>query len=628
MVYNANNHTAGKMTRSQAILSDVIHHMKYAKYQEEKARREIYVETVDRNKNMHISQYPHLTDLIIEAYDPVYEKNSLPSMRSLQFGGPAILKNPARMYNCSSVAVNNLSVFSEVFFLLLSGAGVGYSIQTHHVRQLPPINKGSGRRRFLVPDTIEGWAMAVDAMVGHLFRAQPFPVYDFSDIREQGTPLRTSGGKAPGPEPLAEALHSFYLAFKRLNNGDKARPIHCHRGMCRLAIAVLSGGIRRSSFVALFSRDDMEMMTCKSGEWWKQYPEYRCANNSVVLHRRNTSERDFWEIWKIVADGGSGEPGIFWTHDYEMLSNPCMEISIPDMGLCNLVEINAATLKNQKDLNHRARMAARIATLQASYTDFHYLRYGWIENARRDALIGVSLTGIAGGNAMDLDLRMGAQAVLEENEYMANQLGINRAARATTVKPAGTTSLVFGCSSGIHPYWDDFYIRRITVGKHEPIYELLCEAVPELIEDSVSKPILEAKLSVPIKAPDGATTREEGPFELLERVKKVYREWILPGHRRGPNTNNISCTVNIRPDEWDDVGKWMWNNAHSYAALSVLPFDGGNYLQAPHETISEETYLEMSKHLKSLDLTSLLEFGDNTNLSGELACSGGMCIVT
>mgnify|MGYP001315223131 CR=1 FL=1 len=281
-------------------------------------------------------------------------------------------------------------------------------------------------------------------------------------------------------------------------------------------------------------------------------------------------------------------------------------------------------MENQEDLNDRVKAATFIGTLQASYTDFHYLRDVWRRTTERDALIGVSMTGVASGAVLDLDMKSAAAVVKKENERVAELIGINKAARTTCVKPAGTTSLTLGTSSGIHAWHNDYYIRRIRVKKNEPIYTYLSINHPALIEDDVMDED-GAVISVPQKAPEGAIMRTESPFQLLERVKKVATEWIKTGHRSGNNSHNVSATISLRDHEWEAAGNWMWDNKDYYNGLSVLPYDGGSYTQAPFEDITKEKYEEMMTSLESVDLTEIHETEDETDLKGELACAGGSC---
>ena len=615
------------MELASEILSDITVHMKYARYLSDKYRRETFEELVDRNKAMHIKKYPHLRDEIEAAYEYVYNKKVLPSMRSMQFGGKPIEVAPNRIFNCAYMPIDDVRAFGEAMFLLLGGTGVGYSVQTHHVEQLPEINKPNGKRtyRYLVSDSIEGWADAVKALVTSYFRGTSKLRFDFSDIRPKGSRLVTSGGKAPGPQPLRECLVKLEGMLEAKENGDKLRPIEVHDMVCHIADAVLAGGIRRAALISLFSADDDEMIAAKAGSWWETDPQRGRANNSIVLMRHIVTKEFFMDLWARVKASGAGEPGFYFTFDKDWGTNPCCEIALRPYQFCNLTEVNVSNVDTQEEYEARVKAAAFIGTLQASYTDFHYLRPVWQRNTEKDALIGVSMTGIASGNVLKLDMKAGAKIVKQENKRVAELLGINPAARTTCVKPAGTTSLTLGTSSGIHAWHNDHYIRRIRVGKNEPIYEYLSTAHPELIEDEYFRPHYTAVISAPQRAPEGAITRAESAIEMLERVKKVSTEWVRTGHWKGQNTHNVSATVTIKEDEWAEVGEWMWENRSCYNGLSVLPHSDHTYVQAPFEDCDEATYNEMMKSLANIDLTNVVETQDNTDLQGELACAGGAC---
>ena len=609
------------------ILSEITTFMKYSKYLPEKQRRENWKELVDRNKEMHLEKFPQLRDEIETAYTFVYDKKILPSMRSLQFAGKPIAINNARLYNCCFLPIDHVDAFSEVMFLLLSGTGVGYSVQRYHVENLPEINKPTKSRRYLVGDSIEGWADAVKVLVTAYMKGKALPVYDFSDVRPKGAMLLTSGGKAPGPEPLKDCLHNVQKILDRKNNGEKLTTLEVHDILCYIADAVLAGGIRRSAMISLFDIDDNDMLTCKFGNWWETAPHRGRANNSAVIVRSKVEAEVFFDLWKKIEMSGSGEPGFFFTNDKDWGMNPCAEISLRPFQFCNLTTIDAGDVETQDDLNIRARAASFIGTLQASYTNFHYLRDIWKKTTEKEALIGVSMTGIASGCVLDLDMKQASNIVKEENARIASLIGTNPAARCTTVKPEGTSSLVLGTSSGIHAWHNEHYIRRIRVGKNESIYTYLMLNHPELLEDEYFKPHLQAVISVPQKAPTGAITRQESALDLLKRVSKVWKEWVKPGHRKGANKNNVSVTVSIKPDEWQEVGDWMWENRENFTALSVLPYSDHSYIQAPFEDITEEQYTELVKTLHTINLDDVVELEDVTNLQGEAACAGGACEV-
>jgi ribonucleoside-triphosphate reductase len=613
------------MDVTQGILSDITTYMKYAKFNPALNRRETWEELVTRNKEMHQEKFPQLKNEIEEAYKLVYAKKVLPSMRSLQFAGKPIELNNARIFNCSFLPIDDWRSFSEIMFLLLSGCGVGYSVQRHHIDQLPEIKIPIKSKRYLIGDSIEGWADAVRMLCKAYFTGAPLPLFDFRDIRPKGAQLITVGGKAPGPEPLKECLFNLQKVLDRKKNGDKLTPLDAHDMACHIADAVLSGGIRRAALISLFNLDDEEMLTCKFGNWWEENPQRGRANNSAVVIRHKIDEEEFFKLWKKIELSNSGEPGIYFSNDKDWGTNPCCEIALRSYQFCNLCEVNVSNVESQEDLNERVRVGAFIGTLQAAYTDFHYLRDIWRKTTEKDALLGVGMTGIGSGVILNYDLKKAADLAKTENARVAELIGINKAARVTTVKPSGTSSLVLGTSSGIHAWHNDYYIRRIRVGKNEAIYTHLSINHPELVEDDFFKPTIQAVISVPQKAPSGSILRTEDVMDMLERVKKFNTQWVKKGHRKGANTNNVSATVSIQEHEWEKVGQWMWDNKETFNGLSVLPYFGGTYKQAPFEDITEEQFNEMVTHLHNIDLSKVVEFSDNTALMDQAACAGGAC---
>jgi ribonucleoside-diphosphate reductase alpha chain len=615
------------MDISNRILSEITVYMKYARYIPELNRRETWNELVTRNKEMHQKKYPQLHDEIENVYKFVYDKKVLPSMRSLQFGGKPIEISPNRIYNCAYLPIDDWRAFGEVMFLLLGGTGVGYSVQKHHVEKLPEIRKPKTdrERRFLVSDSIEGWADAIKAVIKSYYTGGSSLRFDYSDIRPKGARLITSGGKAPGAEPLRICVEKLRAILDLKKDGDKLSPIEVHDMVCHIADAVLAGGIRRAALISLFSADDDEMVSCKFGAWWELNPQRGRANNSAVLLRSKVTEEFFKGLWKKIELSNAGEPGIYFSNDKDWGTNPCCEIALRPFQFCNLCEVNVSDVVDQQDLEDRVRAATFIGTLQAGYTDFHYLRPIWQRTTEKDALLGVGMTGIGSGVVQKLDVKSATKVAKEENERVANLLGINKAARITTIKPAGTSSLTLGCSSGIHAWHNDYYLRRVRVGKNEAIYTHLVINHPELVEDEYFRPHDTAVIGVPQKAPDHAIMRTESPLQLLERVKWFNQNWIKPGHKNGMNTHNISATVSIREHEWDAVGTWMWDNREHFNGLSVLPYDGGTYIQAPFEDITKEKYEQLMETLHDVDLSKVVEFDDNTDLTGELACAGGAC---
>jgi len=619
------------MEVSNRILSDITVYMKYAKYIPELNRREVWDELVTRNMRMHIKKYPKLEEQIRENYKFVYDKKILPSMRSMQFGGKPIEISPNRVYNCAYLPIETVDAFSEIMFLLLGGTGIGYSVQRHHVAKLPPVNKPytKRKRRFLIGDSIEGWADAIKVLMKSYLNGKSSRIeFDFSDIRPKGAQLVTSGGKAPGPQPLKECIVKLTGILDQKEDGEQLTTIEASDIVCHIAEAVLAGGIRRAALICLFSADDNEMIACKTGNFWELNNQRQRANFSAVLMRHKITKDFFMDLWKRVELSGAGEPGIYFNNDKDWGTNPCCEIALRPYQFCNLCEVNASDIDSQEDYEARVKAAAFIGTLQAGYTDFHYLRDVWRDTTEKEALIGVSMTGIASGAVLGLDMVKAAEVVKKENARVARLIGIKTSARTTTVKPAGTTSLTLGTSSGIHAWHNKYYVRRIRVGKNESIYNYLAKNHSTLIEDDYFRPHDTAVISIPQKAPAGAILRTESPFQLLDRIKKVATEWVRTGHRRGSNTHNVSATISLKDNEWEDAGEWMWNNRDHYNGLAVLPYEGGSYVQAPFEDIKASEYSEMMKQLEDIDLSKISETEDNTDLSGELACAGGACEIT
>ena len=615
------------MELEKEILSDLVVWSKYARFVPELNRRETWTELVTRNKEMHLRKFPQMTAMIEKAYELVYAKKILPSMRSLQFGGRPIEVNNTRLFNCSYLHVDDYRAFSETMFLLLCGTGVGYSIQSFNIDKLPAINKGTKTRRYLIGDSIEGWADAVKVLMkGYLGLSATVPTFDFRAIRAKGERLITSGGVAPGPEPLKICLMHIQAILDRKKDGEMLTSLECHDIMCFIADAVLSGGIRRSAMIALFDLDDEEMLTSKFGNWWELNPQRARANNSAILKRDSVSKEEFLGLWKKIELSNSGEPGFYFSDNETMGTNPCAEIALNPFQFCNLVEVNASDIKDQDDLNDRVYWASVIGTLQASYTDFHYLRPVWKETTEREALLGIGMTGIASGVVMKMNLPMAVNQAIYANISVSEMIGINAAARITCVKPSGTSSLVLGTSSGIHAWHDEYYVRRMRIGKNEAMYTYLSIYHPEMLEDDVFKPQQQAVVSVPQSAPVGAITRnDENAIQFLERVKYFHEYWITPGHVHGDNTHNVSATVSMGQSEWPAVGEWLWENKQFFNGLSFLPKDLGTYVQTPFETITKERYEQLVTNLNALDVAKVVEIGDNTNLTDQAACAGNNC---
>jgi len=614
------------MEVSNQILSDIVVFNKYAKFLPAKGRRETFNEICNRYQEMMITKHPNVAKDIKQAISYVKQKKILPSMRAMQFAGAAITKSESRIYNCAYLPIDDYRSFSEIMFLLLGGTGVGYSVQFKHVRNLPEIVKPQKSQKYLISDSIEGWADAVRHLVGSFLGIRKTkPIFDFSDIRPKGSRLVTAGGKAPGPEPLKTCLFHLETLFNRKETGTSLTPLEVHDAVCYIADAVLAGGIRRAALISLFSMDDEEMLTSKYGNWWELNPQRGRANNSAVIRRHRITHPEFKSFWTKIQDSNSGEPGMYFTNNSDYGTNPCCEIALKPYQFCNLTEVNVSNIESQEDLSKRCRLASLLGTLQASFTNFHYLRPIWRTTTEKDALIGVGMTGIGSGTILKYDLEQAAKMSCEANEHYAKLLGINRAARVTTIKPSGTTSCVLGTASGIHAWHNDYYIRRMQCTKDEDLYKYLINTHPELVTDMKLIPN-SAVIEIPQKAPAGSILRnKETALDLLERIKLFNLNWVKQGHRSGDNQNNVSATISIKDNEWKDVGEWMWKNRDTFNGLSILPYDGGTYEQAPFENISKTKYYRMLNQLTTIDLRKIKEHHDNTTRSQEIACAGGSC---
>lgn len=642
-------------------ISDYIHAGKYARYQPHLRRREVYEETVGRVEGMHLEQYPHMKAEIERAFDLVREKRVLPSMRSMQFGGAAVFSNHNRLYNCSFSIVDRPEMFGEALFLLLSGCGVGYSVQIDHVEKLPALSYVDPKnvRHHVIEDTIEGWADALKALVRSYLDGVNLE-FAYHQIRAAGSPLRTSGGRAPGHLKLKESLERIRGVLGAAQ-GRKLRPIECHRILCHAADAVLSGGIRRSAMICLFSLDDSEMMHAKTGNWWATEPYFANSNNSVVLKRDEVKKKQFKRIFGMTRQWG--EPGFYFTNDYDYGTNPCCEIGLyPKLTIteeektkltakgvsveigqtytgwafCNLCEINASKLTSLEDFEEAARAATLIGTLQAGYTKMPYL--GWVSEtlAEREALLGIGMTGMLDAPHIACNpifQRHVAEKIKEWNADFASRIGVKPAARTTCVKPSGTTSLELGCvGSGHHPHHARRYIRRVTADELEYVFQAFKAVNPHMC---VRKPDGKWVIEFPVAAPQGATVKEDvRAIQFLDMVKSTQQNWVLPGtadEKVAPGLNhNVSNTVTVRPDEWEKVSDYLWENREYFTGVSLLASTGDkDFAFAPMEEIlteaDEARWNAILEHYRPVDYTNLVEESDETDLIGEAACAGGAC---
>ena len=635
-------------------IQDYILASRYARYRPDLGRRETFAEAVERVRDMHLRRYPQAAEEIRWAFDRVLEKRVLPSMRSMQFAGPAIEKNHVRMYNCAFGICDRIEFFRDGLFLLLCGTGVGFSVEFEHVEKLPPlapeIDEGLVRH-FTVPDTIEGWAQALHELIisyleGYLVE------FNYSQIRPRGAPLKTSGGRAPGHVPLRRAL-------ERIRNlldgalGRKLKPIECYDIMMHAADAVIAGGVRRSATICLFSPDDGEMMNAKRGNWFEENPQRGRSNNSVKLIRSETSKAQFLRVFAKQKEWG--EPGFYFAEKLSHGCNPCCEIGMnPHLEVetengetriesgwqfCNLTEINGALLKSEEDFRTAVRAAAVIGTCQAGYTDFPFLGETSEKLCRREALLGISITGMMDSPEIALDpalQRKMARYAIEVNREIAAKIGIEPAARLTCVKPAGSTSLLLGTASGIHPRYARRYFRRIQANRTDPVYRFFKKHNPHMCEESVwSTNRTDDVITFCVEAPEEAVLRSEmSALDLLKAVHSTQLNWVKPGTAR-PELNpglyhNVSNTLTVREDERDAVAEYIWEHREDFTGISMLAASGDKrYAQAPHEEVStpqdEALWNELIANFTPVDYTQLREEEDVTNLQGEIACAGGAC---
>lgn len=588
-------------------------------------RRETWNEIVDRRMSMDLKDFPHLKHEIHSAYELVRSKVVLPSMRSLQFAGPAIEANHARMFNCSFTVIDRIEVFGEIFWLLLSGCGVGYSVERHHIQNLGTFTKPSTRMIHFhrVDDTIEGWAEAVNKLVTS-YKSGFYVEFDYSRIRNEGAPLRVSGGVAPGHLPLKVCLEKIRAI---LDNVKTPTSLVVHDIICFIAEAVLSGGIRRSSLIALFDPDDFEMRTCKTGDWWKTNPQRAMANNSAAI--RDSWLHDFFEL-NVKSIKESGEPGFFRADNPFHGTNPCGEIGLSAIddegntgfGFCNLCEINVSVIENLEGFLRACRSAALIGTLQAARTNFHFLGPASRAIAKRDALLGIGITGYMDNPKCKEWLREGVTQIRVVNEWFAKMIGINSARRLTCVKPSGTASLALGAvASGIHLHHAKKYFRRVTANKNEDCFLRFRAVNPHMCEE---KPNGDWIITFPMKA-EGKTLADMSAVDFIKEVEFVYKNWVCPGTMYDDRglTHNVSATVVVRDEEWPAVIDYVEDTP--VQAISFLSHVGDKtYQNAPREAVvTEEDNVKWNRLMANYKPVDYTDASGTTDFGS--ACEGGLC---
>jgi ribonucleoside-triphosphate reductase len=680
-------------------LEDFIAISRYARFRGDLGRREVWSESVQRVRDMHIRKFASLaarrpeadsarriaalhgldeleSDLlgtgqslfeeIGEAFAAVEARQILPSMRSLQFGGSAIESNEARIYNCSFSHANRIEFFRETFYLLLSGVGVGFSVQTTHVGELPPLPpRGLENelpvRHLSIGDQIEGWSDAVDALIRSHYEGW-LVEFNFSGVRPRGAALVTSGGKAPGHLPLKRCLEDIRGVLNGAA-GRHLRPIEVYDMVMFISRAVLAGGIRRSATLCLFSPDDEEMANAKTGNWFETHPQRAYSNNSALLVRDSAKRETFNDLFERIRE--SGEPGFYFSENEHYGANPCVEIglcpratvteedvrSLRNLGysgplkagdtvtgwqMCNLTTVNGAAVKDRQAFLRACRFAALVGTLQAAYTRMDYLGPITRFLNEREALLGVSLCGVLDSPELLLDpatLESGARMVKAANTLFAELIGIRPAARTTCVKPEGTASLLLGAGSGIHPHHAPRYFRRVQVNRLDPVYRHFRKWNPHMAESSAYNPQTDDVLTFPVEAPEGALCRDDiDARRFLEAVLTVQKHWVRAGcadETFNPRLqHNVSNTVTVRDSEWAAVADFIWEHRADFTGVALLSDYGDKaFQQAPREAVStpEDVARWNALVYRPVDYRALREDDDHTKLADVAACAGGAC---
>ena len=624
-----------------------IHKSRYARWLEDEQRRENWDETVDRYVNFMVNQvqgkcnYKVDTKIVEEIREAILNLEVMPSMRAMMTSGPALARDNICGYNCSYIPVDSPRSFDECMYILMCGTGVGFSVERENVDKLPTVSDNFDDSDIVITvgDSKIGWAKAFRELIALLYAGQ-VPSWDMSGVREAGERLKTMGGRASGPQPLADLFNFTVQMFKKAK-GRKLFPIECHDLMCKIGEIVVVGGVRRSALISLSNLNDDQMAHAKSGQWWEHEGQRALANNSVS-YKGKPEMGTFMREWLALYDSKSGERGIFNREAADKQvgrngrreqghmwgTNPCSEIILRPYEFCNLSECVVRETDDLKSLKRKVRLATIIGTIQSTLTDFKYLRKIWKDNTEEERLLGVSLTGIMDHSVLSKStdskkwLEEMRQTAVDTNKEFAQLLGIPQSSAITCVKPSGTVSQLVDAASGIHARHNDYYIRTVRGDNKDPLTQFLREQGVHSERD-VTKPESTTVFSFPVKSPEGAITRTQmTAIEQLELWKTYALHWC---------EHKPSITVSVKEHEWMEVGAWVYANFDVASGVSFLPFSDHTYQQAPYQDIEPDDYLEWMQVYKDMyiDWSALSEYEkeDHTTGSRELACTAGVCEV-
>lgn len=642
-------------------ISNFVFTSKYARYRDDLQRRETWGETVDRVEAMHLQQYadvlsPTDADKIKWAFDFVRDKKLVPSMRSMQYGGAPVFANNARIFNCAVRHVDSIRAFSELFYLLLSGCGVGAGLSKKFVSRIPALDPMPKTKTvtYTVEDTIEGWADSLEVLLQSYVKGNDasgcIVEFDFSELRPEGSPLKTSGGKAPGPEPLRVALDKVKALINSLiyeQGIPQLRPIDVCDILCYASDAVLSGGSRRSAMSTVFDKDDVLMKNAKVGEWFKENPQRARSNNSLLLKRGDVTLEELHDVVEQTRQWG--EPGFVFANSEDVLYNPCFEVGFipitsegePGVQMCNLTTINGDKLNTVEQFLELTEAAGIIGTLQAGYTTFPYLSDAAETLTKEESLLGVSILSMMNSKHISLDeelQRRGARNVVTVNKIWAKKIGINQASRCTVIKPDGTCGLALGTlASGIHPVHAQKMFKRIQVNKLDNSYQHFRMFNPSHCEESVwNSNGTDDVITFPVENPEGVMVKSDlTAIQHLEFVKSTQKNWVLEGQTESNKkdvTHNVSCTIEVADHEWQEVIQYLYDNREFFSAVSLVSKSlDKDYPQVPNEAVTtpqdESQFNKLYSQFVPVDYTLMIENEDFTKPMEEIACAGGACLI-